>query len=112
MSNSLAQTAAGVLVVQSVIDGIFTIGKAGDPDTAMAIALTQGMYLGIHQPEVAAVLAESVSATIGNPRAKVGQGDTANIVAAMYNTALAEAERAIAANPVLASEAEAELAGR
>lgn len=112
MSNTLAQTAAGVVTVQAVIDGILTIGKAGDPDTAMAIALTQGMYLGIHKPEVAAVLAESVSATIGNPRAKVGQGDTSDIVAKMYAVNLRTAEAAISENPDLAAEAEAELAGR
>jgi hypothetical protein len=113
---SPAQVAASVSTVQDVIDGLFTISKTKDPDAAMAIALTQGMYLGIANPELARTLAGSVDILLGNPDARPeAQGVIAGTIGAMYDNYLAKATAFVDSDPrikALAAEAQSELEAR
>jgi len=98
-----AEQAAGILATQDLIDGIFTIRKAGDPDTAMAIGISQGILLGMYQPVAANVMLSAIRSVIGNPAAADSSGeDTARILAAIYENYLAAATAAVAEDPSLA----------
>ena len=113
MSLTPVQVAAGASTIQDVIDGLFSIGKTGDPDAAMAIALSQGMHIGLANPELARTLAGTVDVLLGNPSAPAdGQATIAGIVQGMYDNYLGQAEKFVASDPrisALAAEAQAEL---
>lgn len=116
MSLTPAQVAAGASTIQDIIDGLFTLGRTGDPDVAMAIALAQGMHIGIANPELAGVLSGSVDVLLGNPSAPAdGQSNIVGIVGGMYDEYLGRAEKFVASDPritALAAEAQAELEAR
>ncbi len=108
-SNTVAQTAAGILTVQEVITGLLSLSGSIDPDYAMAVAINTGIRLAQDEPEVAAILANSVEDTLANQNARVNHADVSRITAKMYESYASVAERAIESNPDLASEAAAEL---
>lgn len=108
-SNSVAQTAAGILTIQEVITGLLSLSGSIEPDYAMAVAINTGIRLAQDEPVTADILANAVEDTLANRDRKVDHRAVSGITASMYETYALVAEGAIERRPDLAAGAAAEL---